>query len=351
MRKRYWIPLLILVLLVAFRIALPTIVKNYVNKTLDNLEGYTGSVDDVDIALYRGAYAIDSLKIEKLEGDNPVPFVAIDRIDLSVQWNALLKGRVVGEIALLSPDLNFVAANDAGEGGQSGQEADWTQTVKDLIPLEINRFTIKDGTIRYLDPAASPNVDISIEKMQLEALNLTNADDSTVALPSSLSVTGTSIGGGQLNLNGKLNILKQTPDLDMNMEFEGINVPDLNDFLEAYAKVDAEKGQLAIYSEIAINDGAIEGYVKPILTDLQLLSLKEDADKPLRAIWEGVVGLVTNILENPKEDQFATKVPITGNLNQSEVGVMPTVWNVFRNAFVQAFARQTEGEIDFSDAG
>jgi len=35
-----WILLIVLVVLVAFRIALPTIVKSYVNKTLADIPGY-----------------------------------------------------------------------------------------------------------------------------------------------------------------------------------------------------------------------------------------------------------------------------------------------------------------------
>lgn len=350
MKRRYWILLAVVVLLIGVRLVLPTVVKNYVNKTLAGLEGYTGSVHDIDLHLYRGAYTIDSLTIEKLEGDNPVPFVAIDRIDLSVQWNALLKGKVVGEVELQAPKLNFVAAGGGGEG-QSGEEADWTQTVKDLLPLQINRFVIRDGTVRYLDYGAKPDVNISVEELDLEATNLNNADDNAEALPSQLRVTGTSIGGGKLDLTGAMNLLKTTPDVDLNLKFEGINVPDLNDFLEAYARVDAEKGRLDVYSEVAIRDGAIEGYVKPLLTDLQVLSLKNDKDKPLRMVWEGIVGLVAEVFQNQKKDQFATRVPISGNLSDSKVGIVPTIWNVFRNAFVQAFKNQTEGSVDFSDAG
>ena len=44
---------------------LPSIVKNYVNKELNDLPGYSGSVEDIDIHLLRGAYAIDGLVLKK----------------------------------------------------------------------------------------------------------------------------------------------------------------------------------------------------------------------------------------------------------------------------------------------
>ncbi len=45
-------------LLTGARLALPYVVRHYLNKTLQNdIEGYTGSVHDVDIHLIRGLTA------------------------------------------------------------------------------------------------------------------------------------------------------------------------------------------------------------------------------------------------------------------------------------------------------
>ncbi|HAJ81870.1 MAG TPA: hypothetical protein DCO64_05460, partial [Zunongwangia profunda] len=64
-KKRYIAPVIILGALIVFRLFLPLIVKNYVNKTLNNIPGYHGHVEDIDIALWRGAYTIDSLVLIK----------------------------------------------------------------------------------------------------------------------------------------------------------------------------------------------------------------------------------------------------------------------------------------------
>ena len=53
--KTPWLVVIIIVAaLVIFRIALPGIVKNYVNKKLNELPGYTGHVDDIGIKLMEG---------------------------------------------------------------------------------------------------------------------------------------------------------------------------------------------------------------------------------------------------------------------------------------------------------
>jgi hypothetical protein len=83
----------VLGLLIALRAALPLVLERYVNKQLDQLKGYSGSVADIDLSLWRGAYQIDGLRVVKTGGKVPIPFVSARQIDLSVQWKALLMKR------------------------------------------------------------------------------------------------------------------------------------------------------------------------------------------------------------------------------------------------------------------
>ncbi|MGE5860576.1 MAG: hypothetical protein ACM34J_08465, partial [Ignavibacteria bacterium] len=99
----------LILILAAVRIALPYIVKDYVNKTLSEIPEYSGRVGDVDISLIRGAYVIEDVSLVKTDGKVPVPFFSAKRVDLSVQWSALFEGSVVGEIELDNPKINFVA--------------------------------------------------------------------------------------------------------------------------------------------------------------------------------------------------------------------------------------------------
>jgi hypothetical protein len=62
------------VILVAARIALPYTLKSYVNRQLEKIPEYSGSIGDVTVHLWRGAYAIKDLNIKKSEGNIPVPF-------------------------------------------------------------------------------------------------------------------------------------------------------------------------------------------------------------------------------------------------------------------------------------
>lgn len=107
-KKRYLVPIGIIVLLIAFRLYLPTLVKDYLNKVLADIPGYYGHVEDVDIALYRGAYVIDGMYLDKVNGETQVPFLNFPRSDISIEWKSLFNGEIVSEITLTSPELIYV---------------------------------------------------------------------------------------------------------------------------------------------------------------------------------------------------------------------------------------------------
>jgi hypothetical protein len=353
--SRTWrVVLIVLVVLVAVRLALPFIVTRYVNKVLSELEGYRGVIEEVDIHLFRGAYQIHGLKIYKVDGNKEIPFVDIPTTDLSIEWEALFQGAIVGEVGFIKPVLNFIASKKDGQPGttteQAGEDVDWTEPIKKLMPFDINRLRIDDGKVTFYDFSTKPEVDIFLENVQLDALNLNNAKDNPEKLPSRIYLQALSIGNGQLNLAMRANVLKQVPDMDLDLRFENVNMTALNDFFGAYAKVDIEKGVFNLYSELAVNDGNITGYVKPLFNDLKVVDWKEDKEQPVKLIWESMVGFLAEIFENQREDQFATRVPLEGQIADVNTPFWPALWNVFSNAFVQAFENNTDGTISIASA-
>lgn len=344
----------ILVILVVARLMLPYFVVRFVNKVLADIPGYRGSITDVDIHLFRGAYSIDSLNIVKIDGRQEVPFVSIPVIDLSVEWKAIFNGAIVGEVIFEQPTLNFIGGDkeEKGDGktgttNQSGEGVDWTKPIKELMPLKINRLEVVNGTIFFYDFTTDPKVDISMKNFNALATNLNNVENETDRLPSSVTASAISIGGGQLSVVMDMNVLKAMPDFDLNLKFENMHMPALNDFFLAYAKADIEEGTFSVYSEITLDSGAINGYVKPIAQGIRVVDWKEDKKNFFNLIWQSIIGLLAEVFENQKQDQFATKVPIEGRVDQVNVETWPAVWNIFKNAFVKAFERNTENSVQF----
>jgi hypothetical protein len=346
--KLVYIILILLVLaIIVFRLVLPGIVKNYVNKKLNELPGYTGHVDDIHIHLIRGAYAIEGLILKKKTDPAKYPFLAIAHTDLSLEWGAIFKGRLVGKVELDQPVIHILATEEINK---EPSKDSWTKTVKALMPININRLQVNDGKFAYLDFQKKPNTDLHIDRMQLTALNLENVEKKGDPLPSTLTVSGTSIGDGKLKINAKVNVLKDIPDFDAGLQLTGVNLLALNGFLEANAKFDIERGNIDIFSKLKLTNSEMNGYVKPFISNLKVLDVKKDIKKKggiLRVAKKAVIGLFAKVVKNPKTKKIATIIPIKGNIKDPKTSGWATFVGILKNAFVQAFHESISNEIKF----
>ena len=349
-RKKWLIPVsIIVILLVILRIILPYVVLRYVNKTLSELKEYRGHVEDIDIALYRGAYQIIDIRIDKIDSVSnkvdTIPFFKSPEIDLSVQWNALFKGAIVGEIAVYDPVLNFVKGKHTDENVKA-DTADFRSTINKLMPLTINQFEIINGQIHYIDKFSHPHVDVAMTNLEAKADNLSNVNDSAKLLPAKLIANG-NVYNGQFHLNVDFNALEKQPTFDLNASLKDIQMTSLNNFFTAYANLQLVEGNLGLYTEFAAKEGRFKGYVKPIIKDLKVKKEGDFMDK----VWETIVAGAAAILENRKKEQLATKIPIEGKFDDAETDLWTAISYVLRNAFVYALKPSIDNEINIGNIG
>lgn len=310
------------------------------------MDGYYGHIEDIDIALIRGAYRIDSIYLNKLDTvtGKQIPFFAASEIDLSIEWKALFKGSIVGELVFENPVINFT--KDKVEPKDVAQDStDFRKLLKDFMPLQVNRVEINKGNVHYLDHTSTPKVDVHLTNLNVLALNLKNSYDSAEVLPASIKASA-DIYEGTLSFNMKLNPLADDPTFDMNAELKGTNLVLLNDFFKAYAKIDVNKGTFGMYTEVAAKEGRFEGYVKPLIKDLDVVGSEDRDDNIFRQLWENIAGTVAEVFENQRKDQFATKVPLEGNIMNPESDIFSTILTVLQNAFIQALQPAIDDQVN-----
>jgi Domain of Unknown Function (DUF748) len=339
----------VLLLLIAIRVALPYILLKLVNKELQNIPGYTGHVDDIDVALIRGAYKIKSIKLEKTGGKIPVPFFSAPLIDLSLQWASLFHGRIVGEIEVDQPILNFVKG-PTEETSQTKIDSSWTDVVKKLMPLKLNKFEIVEGQIHYRDFHSKPTFDIYTSQVHILAENLSNAEKNKELLPSTITASA-DVYGGKAAASMKMNALAKTPTFDGKAKLEGLNLANLNNFIDAFAKFDIKSGEISIYTEAAAKNGLIKGYTKPIIKNLKVLNWEKDKEKPLKIAYEAVVDAIAWIFKNHNKEQLATKVEFEGNIKNPNIDIWYLIGQVLKNAFIQALYPSLENSVNINSVG
>lgn len=342
-RRTLKIAVTVLVVLLGVRAALPVALQRYVNQKLDEIPGYGGEIGDVDLNLLRGAYEIEDVRIVKTNGKVPVPFFAAKKVDISLQWSALLDGALVGEVELFSPELNFVSGPDKSRE-QEGIDPSWQDKVKALFPFRINRLAAYDGAVHFRDFHSDPKVNLFVSGIRFEGKNITNAEDSNEDMFADFHTTGKAMGVADLVVNLHANALANRPTFRLDGTLEALPVRHLNDFLRAYANVDAEAGTFELYTELNADNGRIQGYAKPFFKDVKFLDWKKDVKEKsvLQALWEGLIEVGKEVLESD-EDAVASRIPLKGQVDETHPDTFAAIGSLLRNAFIEALVPRLTG--------
>ena len=312
------------------------------------MDGYYGHIRDIDISLYRGAYGINDMYLHKKDTvtGKQSEFFNVRNIDLSIEWRAIFHGRIVGELEFNQPKLIFT--KDKVELGEVKKDTnDFRKILKSFMPLKVNRFEINQGSLHYTDNTSSPKVDVALKQIHVLAQNLTNAADSTKLLPSSVAARAKAYEG-MFQMNMRLDPLANQSTFDLNAEIKDVNLVLLNDFMKAYGNFDVHQGNFGLYSEMAAKGGRFKGYVKPIIKNLDVVGPEDRKDGFLHKVYESLVGAVGVVFRNQKKDQVASKVEMEGSFQDPDTDIWNAVWEVLRNAFIQALMPSVDHQININ---
>jgi hypothetical protein len=344
-RKAAAIVLIVLAILVAIRLVLPYVILHYTNRTLDTMEGYRGHIEDIDLAIIRGAYKIDSIYLHKVDSitKKEIPFLAASVVDLAIEWKALFKGSLVGKVVVEEPMIRFTKEKVEPDDVQK-DSSDFRRVLNEFMPLNINRLEFKNGTLQYADHTSEPPVNVSMTEIHLVAYNLRNSYDSAAVLPATINAHAI-VYDGRLDLKMKLNPLADVPTFDLNAEWKNTNLRKLNNFFQAYANIDVNKGTFGLYTEIAAKEGHFTGYVKPLIEGMDVVGKEDRKDNILQKLWESISATVTETFENPKKETFATKIPLNGEIEDPKASIWQAILQVLKNAFIRALQPAIDQEI------
>jgi hypothetical protein len=204
---------------------------------------------------------------------------------------------------------------------------------------------VHDGTLTFRAPGIQTQDALVARHIDGTLSNLTNVADSTKETFARFGFTAEVLHGGKAKLDGTIDPLAVKPTFDLNLGVKNVELPQVNPWLTRFIKADAEQGEFELYMEIAAADGKFKGYAKPVMRDVNIYSSKEPEKNPLKRLWEGLVDVAANIVENHQEDQVAARIPLSGTIEKPNADLFATIGSVLHNGFVSAFARSIEGSI------
>ena len=127
------------------------------------------------------------------------------------------------------------------------------------------------------------------------------------------------------------------PDFDLAVRIDPTPMRVLNNLWRAYGNFDVAGGLFSFYTELKVKNGEVSGYVKPIFKDVDVYDPRQDKHKGFfQKIYEGLIGGISWILENPPRDEVATVIPISGKLENPRTSTWEAIVGLIQNAFFKA---------------
>jgi hypothetical protein len=149
------------------------------------------------------------------------------------------------------------------------------------------------------------------------------------------AVRGQFMESGHTRIDATFVPRKERADFTVALAIDDTDARRLNDLWRSYGGFDVERGTFAVYSEVAVEEGHVDGYVKTILKDLDVLGPEEEKGLGEK-IYEGLVGGVATILRNQPRDQVATELSLSGPLANPDTSTVQIVVGILQNGFFRA---------------
>ena len=241
--------LIVLVIIAAFFIDEP--LRQRMEANLNRaLRGYTVRIGKLDFHPIGLSLDLEDSLI--IQNDNPDPPVAqIANLSASVQWRALLRGRLVAEVEIDNPKLyiNRKQAKHEYDDKVPMKDRGWQQALEEISPLKINRFRIRNGALTYVDEG--PFRPLELKQISLTAENIRNVRSDPDVYPSPVLIQAVVFDKGRLRAEGHADFLAE-PHVTFKSEALSLEDIDLAYFKPIVERYDftVRQGSLSAFGNV-----------------------------------------------------------------------------------------------------
>lgn len=324
-KKKFYIPAIIITILIIFRIILPSILLSEANKYLSEFSPtYYLHMKDLDISIIRGAYRFEEI-IGKIK-DNNKSFLTIKTVDVSIAWREIFHGRIVTDI--VTENLDFLFLKDMTKLSNPKKEA---KEVKDtLFPISVESVDLQRAQVVFEEyPSLDQSSRLKIENINGQINNVTPTEASQV---SAFNLSGSLQGSAETVFIGELNMFRKPILWDVDIEMKNFDLSKLNPILVRKLPLTFTKGKLDLYAEAKNDNKIIKGYIKPFIKDIDVIANKEHFMGVKHFGIEILIALGNLILRNADDKTVATYADFTYdktlNINTSQ-GISKAIENGF----------------------
>jgi hypothetical protein len=280
------------------------------------LSAFDPEIRQLNISVSGGRLSSDGL----IEYSPMITRVLVDNVGISD----------VGVSYLHLPNTQQKEAERVKETGEQIEK----QNNRPAVDIKVRELAVTKSVFTYTDQTTSPNYRIFINDTDLRVTNLSNHQEQGRA---DLTLHGEFMGSGDTRVSGDFLASQHGPDFNLKVQIQNTDLPSMNDIFRAYGRFDVAAGKFSLYSEVAVKDGNINGYVKPMFANVEVYDYQKDKSKPvLHQAKELVIGGAAHLFKNSRTQQVASDVDLTGKLSSPQSSTWQAIAQVLRNAFIKA---------------
>lgn len=202
---------------------------------------------------------------------------------------------------------------------------------KTLVLVDL--LKIEKSTLGYRDATQQPGYRLFFSDVNASIKNLSNQANKGMT---GIQLTGKFVGSGDTKLDASFFPEAKTANMDVLLAIEGARMTEMSDLFKAYGNFDIKSGLFSLYAQLALKNGSIDGYIKPLFWDMQVYDARSDEDKSVfHKMYVGLVNGVADLLQNP-QGAVATKATVSGRTDKPETSTWEIVLKLIQNAFFKA---------------
>lgn len=330
----------LVVLLAAIRITLPTVLLYFVNDQISKSEKISGKVEDIDLGIVFGRAIAKGIHLEAIPRKDFE--INVERAEVDLQWWALLTGklkvdlRVGKSLVILDVGAPSKKEDKDDEKGIKEKYQKLRREFSSTWPTYLSSLEIYPLDVRVVDRSevALPVFRALETRIRLEGVSNRPEDQNK---STKLLVEGRTSGQGKLTGYFQFSGVEANPGVKGQMQLSHMDLRFLNPFFRKNANLDLESGKLDLFLEFAVRDWQVDGYVKPMLSEVKFIDLDKKKEKGFwRILWEQLLTFVAWVLKNQETDQIAAKIKFSGRLDGPDTNPASAFGTLVRNAFIEA---------------
>lgn len=294
-------------------------------------------------AAVRGDFALKTMPLAPLTPIARQYAVHMSGGTLSVDGNAEITAKTrkidLANVAIDGIKADFVKEGSAGvRGEQVADKVVRSATDPEPAPeaiVKVEKFRLTKGELGYVDGEADPRYRLFLTDLDVTVKDFSN--QKKWQKPGSAAIKGKFMGTGSMRLDATFQPADTRAEFTTDLAIENVDMVPMNDLLRARGGFDVKAGSFSMYSQITVKDGRVDGYVKPLFSNLDVYDRRQDSDKNIfQQAYEGIVGGISTLLENRPRDEVATVADLSGRIESPETSTWDVIIGLIQNAFVQA---------------